>query len=102
MFGWIKQRLLARKCRQALARSRSAAAERRAFPPDYSPAPSKTASPASSDPLVVNQALVLSAVLDDGRRAAPDCSSSSSSYSGSSWSGSDSSGSCSGSSSSWD
>lgn len=109
MFGWIKRRLLARKCRKSLESVRKFEASRlgqsrcRPFPPAYSPSPAYSTPVHQGDPLGVNQALLLSAVLDDDRRSV-SCSSGFDSGSSSSWSGSsDSSSSCSSSSSSsWD
>lgn len=118
MIGWLKRRLLARRARKALdsvgrygearadlARFRSAGVS--------SPAPSPSYAVSHQvDPLGINQALVLSSIMDDGRSASAACSSSSSSsdyssssssYDSSSSSSSyDSSSSCSSSSSSWD
>lgn len=108
MFGWIKRRLLARKARKSLDSVRQFEAARldqartRPVPPAYSPSPSYSTPVHQGDPLGVNQALLMSAVLDDDRRSV-SCSSSFASDSSSSWSGSDSSSSCSSSSSSsWD
>ncbi|MCX2515813.1 hypothetical protein OQ484_00145 [Pseudomonas aeruginosa] len=108
MFGWIKRRLLARKARKSLDSVRQFEAARldqartRPFPPAYSPSPAYSTPVHQGDPLGVNQALLMSAVLDDDRRSV-SCSSSFASDSSSSWSGSDSSSSCSSSSSSsWD
>lgn len=108
MFGWIKRRLLARKARKSLDSVRQFEAARldqvrtRPVPPAYSPSPVYSTPAHQGDPLGVNQALLMSAVLDDDRRSV-SCSSSFDSGSSSSWSGSDSSSSCSSSSSSsWD
>lgn len=112
MFGWIKRRLLARKARKSLESVRRFEGARleqarcRSVPPAYSPSHHYSTPSHQADPLGVNQALLLHAVLDDDRRSV-GCSSSfdsGSSSSSSSWAGSsDSSSSCSSSSSSsWD
>lgn len=106
MFGWIKRRLLARKARKVLDSvrryevCRTDQARARPVPPACSPSLSYSAPVHHSDPLVLNQALYLSAALDDGHRSSADCSSNPSSFDSSS--SSDSSSSCSSSSSGWD
>lgn len=91
MFGWFKRRLLARKARKSLESVRRYDACRleqsrtRPVPPAYSPSPAYSTPVHHGDPLGINQALVLSAVLDDDRRPSADCSSSCSSSSSSSW-----------------
>lgn len=108
MFGWIKRRMLARKARKSLDSVRQFEAARldqartRPFPQAYSPSPAYSSPVHQGDPLGLNQALLVAAVLDDDRRSV-SCSSSFASDSSSSWPGSDSSSSCSSSaSSSWD